>query len=381
MIIRILNYMGLGVYKRENEEKEVNMKINEEKINEKIRAHKRISKRSKILFVSKKQKIIFKIKRLKKILKKKLSKGNAYEKIYRPPKILLIVLDRGHGKTFKGDVEINKYLDLKNIIDEDEYEYSSLYKLICVSTHSGESSLTRGHYTASCLADNNKYYSFNDTYVKEIDDNNIINNEPYLLFYEQIDIDDKNEINNIKNEIKTIQIIKQLNDYKNKSPDDSINYYKGKNNKSKEKVIYIDNLSSNISTEFKEINSNKNIEQKLDEENKITRNKNLNNINSQYLHYNTYLSKQEEESKNNYNSTKNAKNLQKEFEFESKKLKESNKKYNNRFFPSSYNSSNLLIFFLPASFFLLLSFVFDSFASFEFLLSSFSFCFFPFLLN
>ena len=44
------------------------------------------------------------------------------------------------------------------------------------------------------------------------------------------------------------------------------------------------------------------------------------------MHYNTYLSKQEEESKNNYNSTKNAKNLQKEFEFESKKLKESNKK-------------------------------------------------------
>ena len=257
-------------------------------------------------------------------------KGKEYGKIYRPPKIMVIVLDRGHGKRFKEDIEINKYLDLKNIIDEDEYEYSSLYKLICVSTHSGESSSTRGHYTASCLADNNKYYYFSDTYVKEIDDNNIINNEPYLLFYEQINIDDKNEINNIKNEIKTIQIIKQLNDYKNKFPDDSINYYKGKNNKSKEKVIYIDNLSSNILTEFKEINSNKNIEQKLDEENKITRNKNLNNINSQYLHYNTYLSKQEEESKNNYNSPKNAKNLQKEFEFESKKLKENNKKYNNQ---------------------------------------------------
>ena len=68
--VKVLNYMGLGVYKRENEEKEVNMKINEEKINEKIRTKKRISKR-KNLFVSKKQKIIFKIKRLKKILKKK----------------------------------------------------------------------------------------------------------------------------------------------------------------------------------------------------------------------------------------------------------------------------------------------------------------------
>ena len=39
----------------------------------------------------------------------KTHKGNAYEKIYRPPKILLIVLDRGNNKIFKGDVEINKY--------------------------------------------------------------------------------------------------------------------------------------------------------------------------------------------------------------------------------------------------------------------------------
>jgi len=31
---------------------------------------------------------------------------------------LLIILDRGHGKTFKGEIEINKYLDIKNIIDE-----------------------------------------------------------------------------------------------------------------------------------------------------------------------------------------------------------------------------------------------------------------------
>ena len=38
----------------------------------------------------------------------KTHKGNAYEKIHRPPKILLIVLDRGNNKIFKGDVEINK---------------------------------------------------------------------------------------------------------------------------------------------------------------------------------------------------------------------------------------------------------------------------------
>ena len=134
---------------------------------------------------------------------KVVHKGNAYEKIYRPPKILLIILDRGHGKTFKGDVEINKYLDLKNIIDEKRYKSSYLYKLICISTHSGTSS-SSGHYTACCLVDNNKYYYFSDTYVHEIDENNLFNDEPYLLFYEQIDNEDKNGIN--KNEIKTIKI-------------------------------------------------------------------------------------------------------------------------------------------------------------------------------
>ncbi len=105
--------------------------------------------------------------------------GNAYEKIYRPPKILLIILDRGHGKTFKGEIEINKYLDIKNIIDEEKYQYSCLYKLICVSTHSGVSS-SSGHYTACCLTDNNKYYYFSDTYVHEIDENNLLVN---LIYY------------------------------------------------------------------------------------------------------------------------------------------------------------------------------------------------------
>ena len=133
---------------------------------------------------------------------KVVHKGIAYEKIYRPPKILIIILDRGHGKTFKGKVEINKFLDLKNYIDEENYEYSSLYELICVSTHEGESS-SSGHYTARCLTDNNKYYYFNDTYVKEINEEDLFKNEPYLLFYKQIDISEKkNEIYINKKDIK-----------------------------------------------------------------------------------------------------------------------------------------------------------------------------------
>ena len=139
----------------------------------------------------------------------KVHEGNAYEKIYRPPKILVVVLDRGFGKTFRGDVKIDKYLDLKHKIDEEKYEYSCLYKLICVSTHSGTSS-SSGHYTACCLTDNNKYYYFSDTYAQEIDEKEITQNEPYLLFYQQLNkeeennIDEKNKIHIIKNRSKDI---------------------------------------------------------------------------------------------------------------------------------------------------------------------------------
>ena len=139
----------------------------------------------------------------------KVHEGNAYEKIYRPPKILVVVLDRGFGKTFRGDVKIDKYLDLKHKIDEEKYDYSCLYKLICVSTHSGTSS-SSGHYTACCLTDNNKYYYFSDSYSHEIDEKEITQNEPYLLFYQQLNkeeennIDEKNKIHIIKNRSKDI---------------------------------------------------------------------------------------------------------------------------------------------------------------------------------
>ncbi len=234
----------------------------------------------------------------------KIDKGNAYEKMYRPPKILLIILDRGHGKTFKEEVKINIYLDLKDFIDEDEYEYSSLYKLICVSTHSGESS-ARGYYSACCLADNNKYYYFRDTYVKEIDEKNVIKDDPYLLFYEQIN--DKKEINRTKKENKETQIREKSKNY---------NY-----------------ITPNISKESEDFNHDKVHKDKL--KTKEDSNKNI----SQSLNNDKSLYEQEE-SKNNYNLNKKAKSSQKtnlqfgkkiigHIEIESKKTKENNERYYN----------------------------------------------------
>ena len=105
--------------------------------------------------------------------------------IYKPPKVLVIVLERGRGKKFKEKVEFSKMLDLKNYIDKDSKCKNTLYKLICISTHKGDSS-EYGHYIAYCLNDNGKYYLFNDSYVQEIqDEKEIYEDDPYLLFYQR----------------------------------------------------------------------------------------------------------------------------------------------------------------------------------------------------
>ena len=165
----------------------------------------------------------------------KTHKGQSYENIYRPPKILVLILDRGHGKTFKEEVEIKNILDLRNYIEEENYEYSSLYKLICISTHEGKSSST-GHYTARCLTDNNKYYYFSDKYVEEINEEDLFEDEPYLLFYQQIDINDNkdknnsfikiNEINRKKGYIKNNNIKNIVEGQKNQNKEDNKKYYK-----------------------------------------------------------------------------------------------------------------------------------------------------------
>ena len=66
--------------------------------------------------------------------------------------------------------------------DSENNQYNTKYNLIGVCTHSGTSS-SSGHYTARCLTDNNKYYYFSDINVREIDEEDLYEDEPYLLFY------------------------------------------------------------------------------------------------------------------------------------------------------------------------------------------------------
>ena len=122
---------------------------------------------------------------------------------------MVIILDRGHGKTFKGKVVINSYLDLKNCIDEEKYEESTFYKLICVSTHSGSSSEI-GHYTARCLTDNNTYYYFSDTQNHQINEDDLFDDEPYILFYKRVNKEELSIIN--KDEKSNNNIDKTFNE-------------------------------------------------------------------------------------------------------------------------------------------------------------------------
>ena len=113
----------------------------------------------------------------------------SFDIIYYPPKILVLILDRGKGKKYRGKIKFESDLDLDHLIDQKENynTFTTKYKLIGVSTQS-ENSCSGGHYTACCLADDGYYYYFNDTFVEKVTIENIYENEPYLLFYKRLDL-------------------------------------------------------------------------------------------------------------------------------------------------------------------------------------------------
>ena len=125
--------------------------------------------------------------------------GNQFtlvEKIFRTPKILILILDRGKNKKCKKEVKFDEYIDLQKHIYDKRYNYSTKYRLIGVSTHLGSTG-QYGHYISFCLCDNNRYYYFNDSRVEPMTKsicnyNNIyLYDTPYILFYERMDNNEK----------------------------------------------------------------------------------------------------------------------------------------------------------------------------------------------
>ena len=126
----------------------------------------------------------------------KIIKGNSFDKIVCPPKILVIILNRGKGKKVTNRVIIDTILDISDFIDKNENRESIYYKLIGSCNHTGDSSPS-GHYTATCLY-KNKYHYFNDSCFQKLSSFQYLG-EPYILFYRRQYLND-NDLE-IKNEI------------------------------------------------------------------------------------------------------------------------------------------------------------------------------------
>eukprot|EP01130_Rhizamoeba_saxonica_P005401 TRINITY_DN2157_c0_g1_i2.p1 TRINITY_DN2157_c0_g1~~TRINITY_DN2157_c0_g1_i2.p1 ORF type:complete len:666 (-),score=107.14 TRINITY_DN2157_c0_g1_i2:11-2008(-) len=97
-----------------------------------------------------------------------------------------------------------KDLDLSRFLtDENE---SARYDLLSVINHQG--SFYGGHYVSYCKNyHNNKWYLFNDKYVKEVSVDDVLNAEAYLLFYKRrVSYPDDNVIRSIRDRISKEEI-------------------------------------------------------------------------------------------------------------------------------------------------------------------------------
>ena len=119
-----------------------------------------------------------------------IHKSTSKDKLLSLPKVLALILSRGKGKQFVDKVEFGEIINIENYVDDtfiepEKRKYN--YRLIGVSTHSGSSSSTGGHYKAYCYREKEQeYYCFNDTSTYRVTFDEIKQKaEPYILFYEQ----------------------------------------------------------------------------------------------------------------------------------------------------------------------------------------------------
>ena len=162
----------------------------------------------------------------------KIVTGKSNEKIFYPPNILTIILNRGHGKTFKGNVQIDTILNISDYIDKDGKRLNNYndkeeyYRLIGSCNHHGESSPT-GHYTATCYnEEKSSYYLYSDTSVRHIKYYQYYG-EPYILFYKRIKMSDNDDLSEIQDTIDTNKIEKDsiLNKDKYENTLEKVFYY------------------------------------------------------------------------------------------------------------------------------------------------------------
>jgi ubiquitin C-terminal hydrolase len=117
---------------------------------------------------------------------RKMSDAKTINKIYKAPKVLIIILNRGKDNQFECDVDFPLQLDISNYI-ENLKESPKIYDLIGVISHLGESSMS-GHFIAICKHFDDTWHLFNDAFVSNSSEADLKKGTSYILFYQCKDI-------------------------------------------------------------------------------------------------------------------------------------------------------------------------------------------------
>ncbi|XP_055911165.1 ubiquitin carboxyl-terminal hydrolase 36 [Eupeodes corollae] len=116
--------------------------------------------------------------------KKKVSATKQFT-LERAPIALCIQLKRFSmlGTKINKQITIRPRLDLSRFASKKNSGEQLTYKLVAMVTHLGASQ-NCGHYTAIGLTESGTYYSFDDSYVRPISVQSVVNTNAYIIFYE-----------------------------------------------------------------------------------------------------------------------------------------------------------------------------------------------------
>ena len=220
--------------------------------------------------------------------------------LFSLPPVLVIILNRGKGKSFDCEVDFPEYLNLQKFVGYKKSIYD--YRLRGVISHLGESGMS-GHFIAYCRHRiNDNWYCYNDAIVTLCQDQKkgFMTGTPYILFYEtlmnqnNVIFDNSIDVNSIKNNMNNFN--NNMNSFSNQ-PNFNINnnfMNDGMNN-----IIIGNNMKFNMETNNNMINNFSN--NNLGFNNNFNNNTNNNNFNNNINNTNNF-------SNNNFNNNNNSNN-------------------------------------------------------------------------
>jgi ubiquitin carboxyl-terminal hydrolase 2/21 len=126
----------------------------------------------------------------------RMSNATTGNKIFTSPEVMTIILNRGKGLEFDVNFEYPIHLNVDKYVMDKTCKNNN-YELIAVLSHIGPSGMS-GHFIAFCRSpEDNRWYIYNDAQVTECYDpryhnDDMIEGLPYVLFYQKIDVNKKN---------------------------------------------------------------------------------------------------------------------------------------------------------------------------------------------